>query len=74
MDTPHWHRDTTLLALATSLDHMLTLNDRKTDISNRSKLNATMHSRHSSSTRRVSSKVTLAALDRRQTVASQEAS
>lgn len=48
MDTPRWHRDTTLLALATSLDHMLSL-DHKPSI--------TSSHRHSPASRKIRGKM-----------------
>jgi len=60
MDTPRWHRDTTLLALATSLDHMLSL-EHKPSI--------TASHRHSATPRKIRGKMPVEVLGRQQAMA-----
>lgn len=58
MDTARWHRDTTLMALATSLDRMLATDYR---------LSTKSHSAHNSSLRKSRSQITTGAIERQRT-------
>lgn len=60
MDTARWHRDTTLMALATSLDRMLAIDYR---------LNAKSRSGHNSSSRKIQSQIATGVTERKRTVA-----
>ena len=60
MNTARWHRDTTLMALATSLDRMLTIDYR---------VNAKSRSGHNSSPRKIHSQIATGVAERKRTVA-----
>lgn len=58
MDTARWHRDTTLMALATSLDRMLATDYR---------LNAKSHSDHNPSLRKIHTQISAGVVERQRT-------
>jgi hypothetical protein len=60
MNTERWHRDTTLMALATSLDRMLAIDYR---------VNANSRSGHNSSSRKIQSQIATGVTERKRTVA-----